>query len=101
MADKDIKIKIKALRDRINNMGSYFEFNYPNEFGKNKMYTLKKHKSITYKLYYTVSTNKEWEIYDGMCVDKIGKKSLYLYGFDMMGTETTYKMKFELMEEII
>jgi len=50
------------------------------------------YKVSVYKTYNDEMSYSVWKDYRGMNVSKVGKTSLTLYTFDMMGQKTTYRL---------
>jgi ABC-type ATPase with predicted acetyltransferase domain len=75
--------KLNELKD-----GDRMSFQY-----NGATYEVSAYKSYNDELSYSV-----WKDYRGMNVSKVGRTSLSLYSFDMMGQKTTYRMDFLDME---
>lgn len=80
---KKVLMDISCLR-----VDSKMEFKY-----KGKDYVLRCFDKNNYSVY-----PKDGYTLNGMNVDKISNQYLSLYTFDMMGTQTKYKMSLEEME---
>jgi len=57
-------------------------------------YSGKEFKVSDYKAYNDELSYSVWNSMRGMNVSKVGRTSLSLYSFDMMGQKTTYRMNF-------